>query len=262
MSRQHDPRIFCRYASDYVASERLTKRRSEEIINKAGRSTYPIKKSVLRTEATRHVQRRRTIARSGGLGEGDMNVGVGESFPQHVLFAWRAGLHGAVPGPPMLEHIARSRHGFWTVKGDQLHGDLADAFNVAQYVGLWRTWLLDGAGCDLPSNQGCKQLEGAPFLRFLAVASIAGTEANGWGKGHFVRVGSTAWLLQLERVTRATDQAISYAHTSLGKPSFCLKSLCYKRRNTITKSISNLDPNWTPDGGKAWTPRGERREKF
>jgi hypothetical protein len=30
---------------------------SKEIINKAGRSTYPIKKSVLRTEATRNCRR-------------------------------------------------------------------------------------------------------------------------------------------------------------------------------------------------------------
>jgi hypothetical protein len=42
---RQEPKSFCRYASDYVASERLTKKQSAEIINKAGRSTKPNKNS-------------------------------------------------------------------------------------------------------------------------------------------------------------------------------------------------------------------------
>jgi WD40 repeat protein len=53
LSPQHETKSFCRFASDYVASDRLTKKQSEEIINKAGGSTCPASKSVLRTEATR-----------------------------------------------------------------------------------------------------------------------------------------------------------------------------------------------------------------
>jgi hypothetical protein len=54
--QKHDPRSFCRYASDCTAWERLTKRQIEETINEAGRSTYPDEKSVLRNEATRQAQ--------------------------------------------------------------------------------------------------------------------------------------------------------------------------------------------------------------
>lgn len=110
------------------------------------------------------------------------------------------------------------------VKGDQFHGDPADALNVAQNVGQWWMWLLDGAGCDRPSDQRCKPLESAPCLRFLVLASIAGTETNGWDMGHVVGVGSTAWLLQLDGVARPSDWPISDVATSLRKSSDCLKS--------------------------------------